>query len=702
MANNDRSAASTPTALIRALDRTPIPTSPPVADSFREALGLGLLDLALRLEHVERLSESLELVDSTHMARSVEVDVNLRLLTAEQKRALAPDSADQGNVGSSAPSSIWIPLARQSRKDLAPIVVRDSAGSVLPRLTHYETSRAVRFGLARLFRMFLDADPRSGEPGEHLHEIRHVRNRSRWLIEAAIGEMVERSIVKETGESPRWLNPQRPSGEPLRTARRRWAQPDHIRLAAATAVEQLFDANSPFLRLLDVASSEYLLVVLVETAHKDLYLRYEAPLLPAKEVVRGHGWRQFGQEFTVKYSTVIPRAVNSYHITVRVPEEIQLRRFLLSSDVDSPAVEETIVDMEAIADRFDDLKTSSPKLLELELQSIASRVCEIGRRRASDLQIYRSYVADYYDTFTKRDPWFRASLKPAEARQRLARLPGERRLVESLDQFAAFYQANKYVRLAELGFGPVALRALKDRLQEEEVGRDVYVDNDPRENGAHAHWRRRSFGGPGRSREPVRIDVYAALVDDPPSLASSVSRLLFSLFMLCLGVGVILEPDLLLGHSVPLPGWESLAKEDYEPLPSADALVTVLLLVPGLLVTRLDIPSRKTVLGRLRLFPRYLAYAALTITSALAAIVAVAPSQELLVPLRVAVVALFVLFAVSLLDWLTRAVRRRNLVPSHPVAPRWLWSEVSRIPEVGRRQRSCSAEFTNTGPESDV
>jgi hypothetical protein len=42
-------------------------------------------------------------------------------------------------------------------------------------------------------------------------------------------------------------------------------------------------------------------------------------------------------------------------------------------------------------------------------------------------------------------------------------------------------------------------------------------------------------------------------------------------------------------------------------LPRADAIVAVLLLVPGILLTRLDIPSTNTVLGQLRSFQRRLA-----------------------------------------------------------------------------------------------
>src|SRR6266516_2305765 len=80
-----RSAADDRLArFLSALRQTPIPTSPPPHDSYQEALGLNLLALALRLEHIDRMSESLTLADSTHMARSVSIDINMNVLTPEQ------------------------------------------------------------------------------------------------------------------------------------------------------------------------------------------------------------------------------------------------------------------------------------------------------------------------------------------------------------------------------------------------------------------------------------------------------------------------------------------------------------------------------------------------------------------------------------------------------------------------------------------
>jgi hypothetical protein len=78
---------------------TPVPSSPPPSDPYREALGLNLLALPLRLDHVDRLSESLRLVDSTHMTRSVAVDINLARLTNAQLKALRASPQDGEDLG---------------------------------------------------------------------------------------------------------------------------------------------------------------------------------------------------------------------------------------------------------------------------------------------------------------------------------------------------------------------------------------------------------------------------------------------------------------------------------------------------------------------------------------------------------------------------------------------------------------------------
>ncbi|MBB4908249.1 hypothetical protein [Actinophytocola algeriensis] len=672
---------------LHALRRTPIPSAPSPHDSYQEALGLNLLALGLRLEHVDRMSETLTLADSTHMARTVSIDINMNVLTADQKWALRTDP------GADSPDSVWLPVARHSRTAQASFVVRDSAGNVVPRTTQVETARALIHGLCRAFRMFLTSDPRTEDREELLHGIKHTLNRSRWLIEATIAAMV-------TGGRPRLgaLPPSPPDNV-------RPTDSDIIREKAATAVTQLFEPDSPFLRLLDIASSEYLLVVAMPAQRAQTFIRYDAPVIPAlSKHLRPRNtfarWVGVRHEFTVRYTTLIPRAVNSYHVTAEVPQEIQVRRFFLTTDVDSPALRSLVADMRAVADSYDNLRAVAPKLLELELQGIASRLAEFGRRRERDLAEFRAYIEERYATFSSRPPRFPPrpdTTTPAED----TGLGLEQPIIAKLERFANLYEADWFRKLADGPMTRDTLLRLADELEETQVDQDVHTDNDPRENAGHAQWQRRPFGADPRPVEPVTSTVYMALVDDPPSLASNVAKLLLAVLVLVVSFGVVLEPAYFAGVPVLGSAGESFhpVVDDGGPISSADAIVTMLLLVPGLLLSRLEIPSNKTVLGQLRLFPRYVAYSSVIIAGALALLVASGRSGSLRVPFLLGMLALLVLFLFVGLDGLGKAVKRRRRVPVNKVSPTWLVDEIRgrRV----RRWKRCRAEFTTIGTEND-
>src|SRR3954467_12306465 len=109
--------------LIRAL---PVPTAPVTFPSREAALGLALMDLSLRLDHLARLSEHLTLVNRGHMSRAISVDVDLDLISGRLRDTLmVPGDAAPGGHG-----SLWVPVSRYSRRDLAPVVIRDSSGEV--------------------------------------------------------------------------------------------------------------------------------------------------------------------------------------------------------------------------------------------------------------------------------------------------------------------------------------------------------------------------------------------------------------------------------------------------------------------------------------------------------------------------------------------------------------------------------------------
>ena len=127
--------------------------------------------------------------------------------------------------------------------------------------------------------------------------------------------------------------------------------------------------------------------------------------------------------------------------------------------------------------------------------------------------------------------------------------------------------------------------------------------------------------------------------------------------------------------------------------------MTILLLVPGLLLSRLDIPSHQTVLGRLRLFSRYVAYAAVSVATGLALCVATRRTDDLAFPLVISLVLLALIVAFVLLDGGIKAYKRRSRVPNKEAVPRWLIADIRRRP---RPKRRTAAEFSTVGRSSHV
>jgi O-antigen/teichoic acid export membrane protein len=105
----------------------------------------------------------------------------------------------------------------------------------------------------------------------------------------------------------------------------------------------------------------------------------------------------------------------------------------------------------------------------------------------------------------------------------------------------------------------------------------------------------------------------------------------------------------------------------------ADAVVAVLLLVPGLLLARLDLPGTKSVLGQLHKFQRMLAAASVVVTTALAIVVATVESDHAMTMLfQTALAVLIVILFCCLCEFYARRIHRGSVVPRSARVPRWL------------------------------
>ncbi|MEU4427070.1 hypothetical protein AB0F81_41145 [Actinoplanes sp. NPDC024001] len=646
--------------LIQAL---PVPTAPLTFPNRDAALGLALMDLSFRLDHLPRLSEHLTLMDRGHMSRSISVDVDLSVISGRLCDTLmVPGEAAPGGAG----KSLWVPVSRYSRRDLAPVVIRDSNGDVVPQLSHRDANRVTAAAFVKLLFMLINAHQDVAAPASPIHQLRHTHQRSRWLIEAAITELL--TVGSPVGQRLHTPLDHAVLPEPgTRTGNSR-----SVRDLALAGLDALFPAAGgdhpmvPFARLLQLATRQFRLVAQLGLDRPRRFLTWEAPLLPAQHrpaplQTLAKNVLPLNREFVVEYETEIPRSVKAYHLTLEVRQEISVRRFLMSSNVDEEFVEVLAQDLESVARRVQRLG-SHHKLLELEMQGIASRLAELGRRRLVDLASYEAYLARLpIPVGVESAP----PLRRLTADEVIAALSAGDCSLDVLSAFCAHYAADGLQHLARSGLAGPALLNIANGLRDAQVGRDVTTDNDPREHGAHAHWRRPSVDLSPQSTEPVRAVAYMALADEAPALIESITRMVAGLALMVLGIGTLLSGGLAWLYSAEVA--EGFAPEQ------ADAVVAVLLLVPGLLLARLALPSTRSVLGQLHKFQRTLAAASVVVTTALAIAVGTVRSDvEMARLFQLALAVLLLILLCCLCEFYARRAHRSSSVPRSTRVPRWL------------------------------
>ena len=644
--------------LIRAL---PVPTGPLTFPSREAALGLALMDLSFRLDHLPRLSEHLTLMDRGHMSRAISVDVDLDLISGRLRDTLLVP----GDPAPGGGASLWVPVSRYSRRDLAPVVIRDSSGEVVPRLSHRDANRVTAAAFVKLLHMLVNAHEDVSAPASPIHQLRHTHQRSRWLIEAAITELV--MVGSPVGQR---LHTPLDHAEGL--AQGAPGNSRSVRDLALLGLDALFPAEGgdrlliPFARLLQLATRQYILVAQLGLDRPRRFLTWEAPLLPAQHrpaplQTMAKNLLPVNREFVVEYETEIPRSVKAYHLTLEVRQEISVRRFLMSSDVDEEFVEVLAQDLESVARRAGRLGAHH-KLLELEMQGIASRLAELGRRRLVDLASYEAYLARLPIPV---GPGSAPPVRRLASDEVLAALSAGDCSLEVLAAFCAYYAADGMQHLARSGLAGPALLNVAAGLRAAQVGRDVTTDNDPREHGAHAHWRRPPVELSPQSTEPVRVFAFMALADEAPALIESITRMVAGLALVVLGIGTLLSGGIAWLYS-------PAVSQDFVP-EQADAVVAVLLLVPGLLLARLDLPGTKSVLGQLHQFQRTLAAASVAVTTALAiAVGTVQSDREMTRLFQLALAVLILIFLCCLCEFYARRIHRSSSVPRSARVPRWL------------------------------
>lgn len=624
-------------SLRHAITTVPIPGAPPRLSHHGAAVGLALLDASLRLNHVRRLTERLTLVEHGAARRVTEVDISLRLLDEGQRDATA---GLQGLIGKEhgerdGGSTLWVPMARLPRRAVSAVDVYGASGEKLPRLSQLETSRLIASGLYRLLRGILASDEHAQSPKQDLSGFLFRWHEPRWLV--------QRSLVTLLTERDH-------PAEPFTLPPSEGTVPGYGKQCRDMALKILDDYGHllvEYAELLTVAVRDYLLVVGVDDTVDEHRLRYETPLhvneIPQTRFPRlTEQWKRLRaghRGYFAQYETSIPATLKSYHLVVGTAPEVDVARMFLSTDADHLQTENIAADLTSIAAKLDASPTepSLRKLLELQVQTVLRTLAELMRRRR--------WEADQSGVTVAMDSM------PACGRLVSAAVTGEGVRVQTNDVDNAL--------LRHPAVTTENLRAAASEITDCQLGDDLVLVSRFPDNEAQAYWRR---SGTGDVRgDQVRVKAGLVLKDSTESGPRNVMLYAIAVAVISYALGWLLV------GSPWLYGREATQKLGH--VSDGQSVITMLLLVPGFLYSRLAVTPRRSVASYLRTLPLVFGQLSIVAAAAFAATIATSSRGEVVQVFLTIAVVLPVLAALLLLR--QRAWHESTIPLKRIGVPRW-------------------------------
>ena len=635
------------TALRHAIMSVSVPGAPPRQNTVGAAIGLSFLDSALRLNHIRRLSETLTVTDHRVARRTTEIDISLAMLDEGQRRATM-QSRDLRNGSRredrNSGDRVWVPVARIARRSTAPVVIWDPTGARLPRLTQNECGQLLASGLFRLLHGILDSLPGTTTDSE-LHLLLHRVPEAEWLLQHAIDV-----LVTERHRPPADLPRPRAAGVVA-------GQGARYRSIALAVLDKHEDVLAEFFELLDVALDNDLLIVALDPARDEHVLTYETPLHVTSEEDAGHRFarllRSSAEGYHLEYRSSISSSIPAYHLVVDAEPGVDIARMYLSTDTDArtaagaaggPARPRAAAgERAARADR--------PRGVQDSRAADADDAAFPGRPRPSASLGGRAGR----DLRTARAGWWSA---PSWA---TSPSPGRGRPVRTA-RWTAPSCAIRHCSPSGWPRRPTELFA-------EELYSSVALENDPSPSRAHASWHGCSTPA-ATAGAPVEIRAGMLLRDTTAAGPRRVCE-----YAVLVAIVGYLFAAFLAGDPWPF-GAASRAR--LGAIADAGAVISVLLLVPGFLYTRLGLADKRSISGRLRALPRAVANLCIAVIAIVAATVASGLSGGW-VQLVFATMVVLPLAAATLLLY-----RRRSMSETAELvrlgAPHWLdGADVGRV-----------------------
>ena len=636
------------TALRYAIMSVPVPGAPPHQNAVGAAIGLSFLDSALRLNHIRRVNETLTVTDHRVARRTTEIDISLAMLDEGQRRAMVASrdlrgAGRPGGDGDRRSDEVWVPVARVDRRSSAPVMIWDPSGARLPRLTQNESGRLLAAGLFCLLRGILDSLPGTTTDSE-LHLLLHRVPEAEWLLQHAVDVMV----------TERHRPPAGASREPAAGVVA--GQGARYRSLALAVLDKHEDALTEFFALLDVALDNDLLIVALDPARDEHVLTYETPLHVTSDEDAGHRLarllRSSSEGYQLEYRSSISSSIPAYHLVVDAEPGVDIARMYLSTDADLRVATALRADLTVLAQRLENERRAptgraSSKILELQMQTTLRTLADLVRRRRWEAA--------------------QAGVTVPEGRMAVSSELGH--VAVSGEGTAGPDGTVDSSILRHPAVQPQRLRAAAEEIFTEELYAGVALENDPSPSRAHASWHGSTAPGAAVGA-PVEIRAGMLLRD----MTAAGPRMVCQYAMMVAVVGYLFAAFL---ADSPWPFGPG-SRPRLSAIADAGAVISVLLLVPGFLYTRLGLADRRSISRRLRALPRAVANVCIGVIALVAGAVAsglpggwvqLAFATMVVVPLAGAV--------------LLRYRRRPRVATAELVrlgAPRWLeGADVARV-----------------------
>lgn len=634
------------TALRHAIMSVSVPGAPPRQNTVGAAIGLSFLDSALRLNHIRRLSETLTVTDHRVARRTTEIDISLAMLDEGQRRATM-QSRDLRNGSRredrNSGDRVWVPVARIARRSTAPVVIWDPTGARLPRLTQNECGQLLASGLFRLLHGILDSLPGTTTDSE-LHLLLHRVPEAEWLLQHAIDV-----LVTERHRPPADLPRPRAAGVVA-------GQGARYRSIALAVLDKHEDVLAEFFELLDVALDNDLLIVALDPGRDEHVLTYETPLHVTSEEDAGHRFarllRSSAEGYHLEYRSSISSSIPAYHLVVDAEPGVDIARMYLSTDTDARTAAALRADLLVLAQRLENERRAPTgraafKILELQMQTTLRSLADLVRRRR----------------------WEAAQAGISVPAGRMAVSSELGHVAVSGEGTAGPDGAVDSSVLRHPALQPERLAAAAEELFAEEIYSSVALENDPSPSRAHASWHGCSTPA-ATAGAPVEIRAGMLLRDTTAAGPRRVCE-----YAVLVAIVGYLFAAFLAGDPWP---FGAASRTRLGVIADAGAVISVLLLVPGFLYTRLGLADKRSISGRLRALPRAVANLCIAVIAIVAATVASGLSGGW-VQLVFATMVVLPLAAATLLLY-----RRRSMSETAELvrlgAPHWLdGADVGRV-----------------------